>query len=445
MESGDAIDRLCTKLQVSPIFFSEEHPTPFRESALETFKQLRSGLPDLIPINEGQERQEKIGKIIASCAGYWKGDKWSSKEIVLVVNDILERLRELLNYDSINSLFGFYLAQILQHHIRPYFTQSHPAMEKKRNRYVEKNKMDLYEKQPWKTDRVETVSIMETCVLAAKQFDVESAFFLLIPPLLTLIDDYDIQYKILGVRMFSHVLSNVSASKLTASGLDGVFYEALLSCLSYRNDPSFDILIQHTFSALFRLVILTNPPDTERYFLQMDQLFAMTLDGLRMSGDKPAYRAIYLEQIPLLIEKLGMVSIKYLKVVLEILLDTAQVPFVGADSMKRQVLRLHEICVKALDTAIKMGWPRIPVYRGLVLRIVAESWSRIEEFEHENAQDALSIQYQDGMGNLKKNFCDIVSLLHAVCGETIKADLTALRELDQNMFSPLVSSVLAPE
>ena len=59
----------------------------------------------------------------------------------------------------------------------------------------------------------------------------ERVWHLVIPPMMTLLDDYEVPYKTLGVRIVSEMLDRVPPELLRRTGMDG-----LILAVSY---PSF--------------------------------------------------------------------------------------------------------------------------------------------------------------------------------------------------------------
>ncbi len=52
----------------------------------------------------------------------------------------------------------------------------------------------------------------------------ERLWHLVIPPVMTLLDDYEVQYKLQGVKVVSEMLKNVPAEILRRTGIDGLLF-----------------------------------------------------------------------------------------------------------------------------------------------------------------------------------------------------------------------------
>ncbi len=52
----------------------------------------------------------------------------------------------------------------------------------------------------------------------------ERLWHLVIPPVMTLLDDYEVKYKLQGVKVVSEMLKNVPAEILRRTGIDGLLF-----------------------------------------------------------------------------------------------------------------------------------------------------------------------------------------------------------------------------
>jgi len=193
--------------------------------------------------------------------------------------------------------------------------------------------------------------------LILKYSEIEKTIGLIIPPILSLIDDYNVNFKTRGVFILDHLLKKLKPDIIQQTGLGEVFYEALSKCLTYQSEESHVSLLRQSFSAIISLISLTEPTDSERRYIKYEQILSNNVvKGFVFSGDKIVIRIVLLQQIPKLAEELGIVMVKYLQELIRVICDSLEVTFEFTD--KRQILELHCEAAKGLEKIIRVCWPR---------------------------------------------------------------------------------------
>ncbi|RUS32623.1 hypothetical protein BC938DRAFT_474862 [Jimgerdemannia flammicorona] len=220
---------------------------------------------------------------------------------------------------------------VLESHVRPAFAAqgTHPALDKRRRRKGDVE--PFYETQPWKErrqgDEWDAVEVLNWCVLDTrsqshhitshfKKPDLEPLLPLLVPPILTLIDDWEVKYKTTGVVLLRHTLRNINPTHLSKMGLGDVFFDAVTTCLTYVNDPDSHIpLLCEGFPCALELARALHPRGSEKYIVAHERVLVNgVLSGLTYAGESLAVRRVLLEQVEEIYEGLGAVGVRYLKV-----------------------------------------------------------------------------------------------------------------------------------
>lgn len=146
--------------------------------------------------------------------------------------------------------------------------------------------------------------------------DYESLWHLLIPPIMTLLDDYEAPYKLHGIRVVSKMLERVPSDLLRRTGVDGLLRQSLIMAMTNLNNPETPSLIRAAVPALLSLVLLTTTPGSTEQF---DQLCAIIGEGIIGSvwtyspHDMDAVEASVDVLSPIL-KSLGIGCSRYLKV-----------------------------------------------------------------------------------------------------------------------------------
>lgn len=225
---------------------------------------------------------------------------------------------------------------------------------------------------------------------------------LIVPPLLGQIDDETVDFKVKGCKALSSLLSKVDAALLQRTGLGEVFEQALLPLLSYLPTltPEADSLrlLGRTFPCLLALARTRFPADADRdhKLRSLDKILREgVLRACTYAGDYPNIVTKLMQEIIELVTEMKIEAVKHLKVYLHVhigyrlqtlnlkqdiiplLIDNLCNPFITAH------MPLLVASVKALQTVILNCWPRVPYYKGEVLRGISVCWVRLVDDDRE--------------------------------------------------------------
>lgn len=102
---------------------------------------------------------------------------------------------------------------------------------------------DLHESAPWKTPGVDRALIWCASQLSAS--DMERHLNLLLPPTLTMMDDWEPLWRDAGAHVLSSWISHLDPAELARRGIDTLLLSSLTHSLSLHNDPP----LEHVFPA----------------------------------------------------------------------------------------------------------------------------------------------------------------------------------------------------
>ena len=301
---------------------------------------------------------------------------------------------------------GGELASSLVHHflklnIRPLFIKAKPPSVtytgRKNTTTVLPQKMTAENmddgiNKPWKSGKdAYTLDLLKWCTRSLDEKLVEEVWPMVVPPLLTLVDDWEARYKQLGAGLIKQLLEATPPPLLARTGLGEVFEEALMPCLTYLptitpEDESI-MLLDEVYPALLVLAKVRYPTTTlagtKNATTNVDRQHTKCLDAIIRKGIIYGYThcsnyprivsTLFTHLIPCL-NALGIDSVKHLKFILPIITETLSHPLavdVGAEMLFS--------ATKALQVVILNGWPRMVVYRGEVLKGLTFCWLKVGE------------------------------------------------------------------
>ncbi|KAJ3412515.1 hypothetical protein HDV05_000653 [Chytridiales sp. JEL 0842] len=415
----------------------------FREQAVDVFRLIFAFL-------SGCDLKEKLLRKIAIPIAAFLGDKKGRcNEAIKSVDALfLECLLRLLKKWSLmkttkpdNVLREFlntYSPKILNEAVKPYFIEPRvDAFGNKSKQHVQSDEDSStfdsrFEEQPWKSVRVDCVEILEWITFNTKFPDILAIQHLIIPPILTMVDDYDPKYKERGIKLMHHALiTNSTPNDIRRTGLSDVLFDALCICLTFHSDPS---LLRCALPVSVELATLVEVQGSEASFKKLERIAEDgVVKGLKMAfgGNVEVIRA-FLEVIPLLSQKMGVMIIRHLGPLMNSCTELLEV--------HRWDITTQILAVSSIKALFETCWPRIPDYGGQILSACATAWWEVSKDEpkeeRDNRQAALK-NVQDRKV-LRSKLVELVMILVDICGETLKCDIDSLLELDKELFGPLL-------
>ncbi|KAG8218289.1 hypothetical protein J3R82DRAFT_3900 [Butyriboletus roseoflavus] len=152
-------------------------------------------------------------------------------------------------------------AHVLTQVVKPLFAPTpHPRLHTSTARILPRpaDVQDTYIEQPWK-EHPGLDEVIRWCLLNTETSSYETAWPLFLPPVMTFLDDYQLPYKLLGVRLVSDMLTRVPPDLLLRTGVDALMFTSLTNSLSHLGDKSTPDFIRLTVTTTLQLVDLTTP------------------------------------------------------------------------------------------------------------------------------------------------------------------------------------------
>jgi hypothetical protein len=339
------------------------------------------------------------------------------------VKDPSEAIEEVKKHGELTSALASHFLKLT---IRPLFVKAKPDNVTEQGRKKEKSELpakmtsensDERITKPWKSDKDKfALALLKWIVNSLEEKSTEQVWPLLVPPILTLVDDWETQYKQLGAELLHSLLRATSPTLLSRTGLGSVFEDALMPCLTYlptlTPEPDSVAILTATYPALFTLIktrfpITTSTPPKDPVRLHRIK----SLDAILRKGILHAYahcgqypgitRVLFINLVPLL-NDLGIDSVKHLQYILPMLSESL------TQAAKAQQTDLLLATLQALQAVVFNGWPRMFEHRMEIMKGVTIAWLILVE------------SGKDGVGEVvevKKGMVETVRVLHAATGE----------------------------
>lgn len=334
------------------------------------------------------------------------------------------------------SLIAALIHHFLALTIRPLFAQTpHPELTAQGRRNTTSMLARKYPEleneavtRPWKQkEGAYAVSLLSWCIKSLDADLAQKEWPLLIPPILTMIDDPDIPVKARGCDLLTTLLAATPPTLLQRTGLGEVFEEALVPCLSYlptlTPEAESIVILNAAFPALVALAMVRHPvAPTDKLGAESVTKRAKALDkllrqgvlrGFAFAGEHVRIAEVLVAQLAVIVEELGVESVKHLKDVLPLLSNVLGEPFGLA------YLPLVVRAVRALRAVVLGAWPRIGKWRAEVVRGVAVCWIRVVEEEQEKVEGERGKEFVEVKGELRK----VVEVLRAAVAKDEEVDI----------------------
>lgn len=243
--------------------------------------------------------------------------------------------------------------------------------------------------------------VIDTLSTSNAKYLLEPLWPLIIPPVLTFIDDHEIRFKVLGVQLLTSVLRATPRELLAKTGLAPVFEESLLPCFSYLPDLTPEgesiTLLDVAVPAMFELIRVRFPDPTAPGASWMSipashsSVFGNCAKSLTCllrtailaplsqcpSSQYPRLASTVLSHLPSLLEALGHNTIRHLRDIFPQLTDILTHPLVAHH------LPLLLSAVQGLQAVVINSRPRMVWYRGEVTKGLSFAWLSVAKVKEE--------------------------------------------------------------
>jgi hypothetical protein len=251
------------------------------------------------------------------------------------------------------------------------------------------------------------LDVLEWTISALDRKTIEAKWHLLMPPILRMIDDSDVEWKARGCHMLGLLLGNLhqttagqgSTNFLQRTGYHNVFAEALLPMFSYIPSITPEAesvkLFKEVFPAVTSLAQLlprdSSGSDSRERFLDkiLREGVLSPLAHFPTPSSYPELGTVIMSHVSGLLGLMGLDTVKHLPDLVPLLSAILQEPF----ALSHQPLLLSAL--KALQSVLINAWPRLPSYRGIIMMGLCMLWMVcMEEQSNTDGQDIRHVTSQ---------------------------------------------------
>jgi tRNA nucleotidyltransferase (CCA-adding enzyme) len=319
------------------------------------------------------------------------------------------------------------MTYFLQLTIRPLFAKTHTQQVTSQGRKVhttvlpKKYERGSQDEKTWKGRDGYALDLLRWVIGVADANLVERNWHAIVPPLLSMLDDIDTEYKAQGCELLKLLLDKTPPLLLKRTGLAEVFEEALMPCLGYLptltpEDQSCRLL-SIAYPTLISLsnTLSSTAPTTSTPSPRTTLLDNLIRKGILMTftycPEHAKINTVTTKNLALILSSLGLESVKHVSFVLSMLSSILTHPFVTAS------LPLLLSSVKALQALVLNTWPRMHVYKTEVLKCAGVAWIRIEQeggegFEEIKQECRTTVQMlKDALGENKEFEAEVAEMV----------------------------------
>lgn len=333
----------------------------WKANALAALKDLRS----MLGIKDDDVLDSDV---VYTCAGFQGDGEWTSEEMAALSSEILGQWGE----PSLHLL-----EEVFTKRIKPVFKANpHPMLNLETGRKLPRTAggyaaaQDAYDGQIWKA-HPGIGNVILWCVRRIDTDAYERLWYLVVPPMMTLLDDFEARYKLLGIQVVNAMLEHVPLSLLNRTGISELILASLNRALTFLHSPFTPAVLRAAVPAAANLIERTTEPGSERRFSQLSALLGDGMIGsvwMYSSEDADTVEAS-VDVLPIVVRTLGVGATRYLKALIPQLTHPLHpVPY------KKSHIALQLSSLHALGTVMQECAPRIQYWKGTIIEGVAKCW-----------------------------------------------------------------------
>ncbi|KAH8830536.1 hypothetical protein DL96DRAFT_950624 [Flagelloscypha sp. PMI_526] len=358
-------------------------------------------------------------------AFYGDDDSWTTPECQATANSILALFIPLQN-DVVRDILEGKIKPLFQRNLHPYLNAttgrklSHPAGGREAM-------FDYQEEQTWK-EHPGVLNTLSWLVQYLEPHLYEKCWHLLIPPIMTLLDDFDTTYKTRGAETVEKVLANVPRILLQQTGVHMLLSSSLKTCLAFIETDSSPRLLRSSIRAQVALNGLMHSSQSRAYFDKTCELLGDGIIGSvwTYAYNKPQALLATFDVLPLVVEHLGIGCIRFMKVIVQ---QLVQPLVISVSTPKTMALNksLQKSSLRALRCVMLQMSPRIQRWKYTILDGICRCWILEQEISPDE--------------ELQNELQNTIDLLIRLCPSTFEQECRQIVVLDERFQALFRQSV----
>lgn len=431
------LPELLESLDLPQEFKKYENATPQQQEALQSWTQKApSRLNDLKLALQGRYEDidiEALGKVVAKVspfaydvaslcgddghAAYEEERNVLGNETPWITPSSKASAQEiLLSLDTPRK--GALVKHVLEHIVKPIFRASnpHPHINPATGRSLPPSKVgrppqqggvssitqDFFESegQIWK-NTIGLGAIVYWCIDNIEPGTYMDVWHLIVPPVMTFLDDYQPRYKLWGLLVAQRMLRDVSPNLLKTTGIHGLLKSSFRKILAHQDSPLSPTILRLSISQSLSLTLLTTSEGSKDRFDNLTELLGEgIIDNIwTYTFDKPEAIRATLDALPELIQALDIGCTRFLQSLLPQLLHpltlpSNQGPIPGRPSLDLLQLQLQNSALRALIPLMRVCAPRIHGWRLTILDALVRCWVTMVSDPSDGSTTASPYQFE---------------------------------------------------
>ncbi|KAH7097590.1 hypothetical protein BKA62DRAFT_623655 [Auriculariales sp. MPI-PUGE-AT-0066] len=274
---------------------------------------------------------------------------------------------------------------VLVDHVKPRFSPTpHPDLSLDTGRRLRRPAggpaaaMDMFDGQLWKQE-LGTPATVLWCTAHVSGDDFESLWHLLIPPIMTMLDDYETRYKIWGVRNAAILIDRAPPVIIKRTGIGALLHESLCKMFMHLHDPETPALLRISTPTYIRLVNTIYDGDSaerlDRLFHLLGQSVIGTVWGYASQDEETINATIDL--LPSIFDELGISTCRYLKFLVPQLIHP-----MTADPVQKVSAQLYLASLSTLRCLMRTCQERIPgAWSTVIITSLSRGWIKSHDVD----------------------------------------------------------------
>lgn len=379
-------------------------------------------------------------------------DSWTTPEVRQIAQNILNDPEE--RFDALEIVVDHVLKGV----IKPLFSASGSLSVAQRQitsdgrialRPSTKRAPALGERAPpWRHEHPETTTLLHWAVRALGTSQIEPSWHLLVPPILTLLDDHYPPSKTRGCNILTTLLGRLDEqpllrggqSLLTRTGLGPVIWDAVTPCLLLLpplTPQSHSIpLLRATYPALLALshCMTAGKPTRKARAKLLDKVIRDgILRGMQYGGENAKVATTLMELLATVVDQMEIWTARHLKELVPMISNVLSSPF------GTTYIPLLTSAANALKSILRTCWVRISPWVAEMLRGLCACWNRIGEEETEKGAE---FKERESVVGIKRDLREVVMMLRKAvegdeegAGESMEALKGEITSVDRRLAS----------
>ncbi|PVV04051.1 hypothetical protein BB560_001454 [Smittium megazygosporum] len=311
-----------------------------------------------------KERQNEFFELVYLLISYSEVNElwwWTNEEISKVAQECLMYASQAYCNEN-NEKQGYFLETVFERvynsKITSSFSDSSRVIVNDKIKY--KTSQDLYTDNPsWKTANLNSVSSAVWFLKNLNSRFLDSVYLEFVPTVSTLLEDYEIKFKLVGLEMTRVICNRVELGKIKSNGVQNLFLNIVEKLLVVRREKGGQLLLTESVNTYITMILKFYEKSSSEYIEKLYTLFfTAIIQNFMYAGDEFSFQIAIFENINPIVEHLGVHTVRYLSTLVKEFQMVLEMDIYGTEVVVELMISVSKSFIKIIDAC----WPRIHVY-----------------------------------------------------------------------------------